>query len=93
MLVPHCTGSGKPTGVVHPTVHALSDDSSESDVVIQDDPVSADDDILLLVEASQELFEATRAEPLVVTLGDDKEPSRVVELSDDEMEERVGAQG
>ena len=69
--------------MVHPTVKDLSD---ESDVAIQDDP---EDDILLL-EASQELFEDTQAEPLVVTLGDDEEPSRVVDLSDDEMEERVG---
>ena len=88
-MLPHCPGSERPTGVVHPTIHDLSDDSSESDVGIQDPPESADNDILLL-EASQELFEATHTEPLVVTLGDDEELSRVVDLSDDDVEERVG---
>ena len=78
--------------MVEPAVHDLSDDSIRNDINIQDAPESADEDVLLL-EASQELFSATTAEPLVVTLGDAEEFIRVVELSDDDMSERVGGQG
>ena len=64
--------------MVHPTVHDLSDNSNMQDINIQDDPGSADEDVLLL-EASQELFSNTPDEPRVVTLFSD-EVSRVVEL-------------
>ena len=69
-LLPQCTVSNRQIGVVYSTDHVLSNDSRNSDIGRQGELESEDDDVLFL-EASQELFAAACAEPLVITLGDD----------------------
>ena len=71
-----------------PSHHDLMEISRNSEVQNASD---SDEDVLLL-KTSRELFAAAPAEHRVITL-DDEEQCRVVELSDDDMEDSLGSHG
>ena len=87
--LPQCTASARQVGVVGPSDHVPLEESGAREV--QD--VSSDEEDILVLDTSRELFGMPPVEPLLVTLDDEGNDRVVVVLSDDSMEDSMGGPG
>ena len=87
--LPQCTASARQVGVVHPSDHDLLEESGTSEV----QNVSSEEEDVLVLDTSRELFGRPPVEPLLVTLDDEEQDREVLVLSDDSLEDSMGGPG